>query len=52
MPGNSRCDMSRASPNYLLMSFGNFVDLASAPLKLQRAEVLLCSGRAIACAST
>jgi len=39
MPGNSRCDMSRASENFLLMSFGNFVDLSSDPLQLYRSEI-------------
>jgi len=39
MPGNSRCEMSRASKNQLLMSFGNFVDLAKEPLQLQRCEI-------------
>ncbi|MBX9677855.1 MAG: PQQ-like beta-propeller repeat protein [Gemmataceae bacterium] len=39
MPGNSRCEMSRATKNQLLMSFGNFIDLASEPLQLQRCEI-------------
>ncbi|MBL8795633.1 MAG: PQQ-binding-like beta-propeller repeat protein [Planctomycetia bacterium] len=39
MPGNSRCEMSRASKNYLLMSFGNFLDLSKQPLQLQRCEI-------------
>jgi outer membrane protein assembly factor BamB len=39
MPGNSRCEMSRATKNQLLMSFGNFIDLATEPLQLQRCEI-------------
>lgn len=39
MPGNSRCEMSRATKHQLLMSFGNFIDLASEPLQLQRCEI-------------
>jgi outer membrane protein assembly factor BamB len=39
MPGNSRCEMSRASTKYLLMSFGNFVDLSKDPLELRRVEI-------------
>ena len=39
MPGNSRCDMSRASESYLLMSFGNFVDLSAPELRLVRSEI-------------
>ncbi|MBA4065748.1 MAG: hypothetical protein C0501_18920 [Isosphaera sp.] len=39
MPGNSRCDMSRASRNYLLMSMGNFIDVKTDPLQLERAEI-------------
>lgn len=39
MPGNSRCEMSRASRNYLLMSFGNFIDLARDPPEQRRSEI-------------
>lgn len=42
--GNARCDSSRMTPNYLLLSFGNFVDLKTGLIRRSEITRGTCGG--------